>query len=159
LVASGCRASDDPASAIQRLALDTLFNGREHARQLVIWSSDSAGPVLETILAQQHLNYTRIDVKRLAPALPAIAVDEQALIDLFREHPDGWAEFFRRYPQSSGLVELAPVRFSSGNRVAEVFVGRSCGPHCQNAWRIVTRRDASGSWKISELQWIRVPET
>ena len=159
IVSIACHASGDATDAIQRIALDTLFNGREHARELVIWSSDSPGPALENILSQQQLKHARIDIQQLKPTIPATVVDEQALTDLFREHPDGWAEFFRLHPRSSGLVELSTVRFSSGNRVAETIVGRSCGPHCQNAWQIVTKRDASGAWKVADVQWIRVPET
>jgi hypothetical protein len=78
---------------------------------------------------------------------------------LFRENPDAWAEFFRQFPRSSGLVELSEVRFSSGNTVAETFVGRSCGTHCGNAWRILARRDAAGRWTVATVQWVRVPET
>ena len=158
LVLLGCHSTDDATYSVQRLALDTLFSGREHAQELVIWSSDSAGPALENILSQHRLDHARIDIKRLAPRIPAIVVDEQTLTDLFREHPDGWAEFFRLHPRSSGLVELSAVRFSSGNRVAESFVGRSCGEHCRNAWRVVAKRDASGTWKVIDLQWVRVPE-
>jgi hypothetical protein len=159
MTAIACHPTDDTTYVVQRLALDTLFNGREHARQLVIWSSDSPGPALELILSQQALEHARIDIQRLEPTLPATAIDEQMLADLFREHPDGWAEFFRRYSQSSGLVELSPVRLSSGNRLAELFVGRSCGEHCRNAWRIVAKRTASGAWRVAELQWIGVPLT
>jgi hypothetical protein len=159
IVAIACQASDPPTYTVQRLALDTLFNGREHARELVIWSSDSAGPALENILSQHHLDHARVDVERLEPTLPTITVDEQTLTDLFREHPDAWAEFFRLHPRSPGLVELSAVRFSSGDSVAETFVGRTCGAHCQNAWRVVAKRDASGAWKVTDLQWIRVPQT
>ena len=159
LAAIACHSADDTTYVVQRLALDTLFNGREHARQLVLWSSESPGPTLELILSQQALEHTSIDIQRLEPTLPATAVDEQTLADLFRDHPDGWAEFFRRYSQSSGLVELSPVRLSSGNSRAELFVGRSCGEHCRNAWRIVAKRTASGAWRVAELQWIGVPLT
>ena len=155
-----CNAPDDASYAIQRLALDTLFNGREHARALVIWSSDSAGPVLESFLSKQSLRHKgSIDLTRLNPTLPTVAIDEASITRIFREHPDAWAEFFRRYPRSSGLVEISTVRFSSGNRVADLLVGRTCGPHCQNAWQIVAKRDTSDTWKVAELHWIRVPET
>ena len=159
LISIACHSTNDASSTIQRIALDTLFNGREHARQLVIWSSDSTGPALESILSQQHLEHARIDVERLQSTIPAITVDERTLTDLFRAYPDGWAEFFGRYPQSSGLVELSAVRFLSGGRAAEMFVGRSCGLHCQNAWHVVAKLDQAGSWKVAELQWIRVPQT
>src|SRR5690242_17173140 len=101
MAATACHSTDDTTYAVQRLALDALFNSREHARRLVIWSSDSAGPALELILSQQTLKHAPIDIQRLAPTLPATAVDERAVADLFREYPDGWAEFFRRYSQSS----------------------------------------------------------
>jgi hypothetical protein len=159
ITAIACHESDNAAYTVQRIALDTLFNGREHARELVIWSSDSAGPVLESILSEQHRKQTRIDIHRLDPTIPANAIDEPALTLLFRDHPDGWAEFFRLFPRSSGLVELSPVRFSSGDSVAEVFVGRSCGEHCRNAWRIVARRGPVGAWRVAELRWIAVPGT
>ena len=159
IVSIACHSSDDATYDVQRIALDTLFNGREHAHQLVIWSGDRAGPALENLLSRQHLEHTRTDIRHLDPILPATAVDEQALTDLFREHADGWAEFFRRYPKSSGLVELSTVRFSSGRRVAEFLVGRSCGLHCQNAWHVVASRSQAGLWKVAELQWIRVPQT
>ena len=154
-----CHSSNDPSYAIQRLALDTLFNGREHARELVIWSSDSAGPALEGILSKQGLKHSRIHVESLEPTIPATAIDETRLTDLFRDHPDAWAEFFRRHPHSSGLVELSPVRYSSGDSMAEVFVGRSCGEHCRNAWRVVARRDPGGAWTVVDLRWITVPGT
>ena len=138
-----CQSPGDATFAVQCLALDTLFNGREHARELAIWSSDSAGPVLEQISRQKNLTHQRTDVRRLAPTLPATAIDEATIARMFREHADGWAEFFRRFPHSSGLVELSPPHFSSGNSVGEMYVGRSCGPHCQNAWRVVARRAVS----------------
>ena len=101
------------------------------------------------------------------PLDPATQMDQaawpglkQQMGALFRTRTrDAWVEFFRLFPLSSGLIELSPVRFSSGNRVAETFVGRTCGAHCQNAWRIVAKRDRSGAWKVAELQWIRVPRT
>jgi hypothetical protein len=158
MVPTACRLTDDASYAIQRIALDTLFNGREHSRELVVWSSDSVGPALEAILPQQHLQHTRLRVDRLNATIPATAIDERTIARLFREHPDGWEEFFRRHPRSSGLVELSPVRFSSGES-AEVFVGRSCGRHCQNAWRVVLRRDPVGAWRVTRLQWVAVPGT
>ena len=152
-----CHSPDAATYDIQRLALDTLFNGRERARELVIWSSDSAGPVLERIVSKRPVEQGRIDIRRLKSTIPATVIDEAAITRVFRDHPDAWAEFFRLFPGSPGLVELSPVHFSSGNRVAETYVGRSCGEHCRNAWRIIARRDPGGTWKVAELRWIPVP--
>jgi len=158
-IATACTAGGDATRTVQRLALDTLFNGREHARELVIWSSETAGPALEQILIDHGLEQHPVDVQKLASTIPANTIDEATLTRIFRDNPDAWAEFFRRYPRSSGLVELSPVRFSSGNTVAETYVGRSCGEHCRNAWRIVARRDETGTWTVTELRWLRVPGT
>jgi hypothetical protein len=159
IVLAACRASDDESYSIQRLALDTLFNGREHPRELVIWSGDSTGPALEATLLGATSSPTRIDIERLRPTVRATTIDEKALTELFRDHADAWAEFFQRYPQSAGLVELAPVRFSSGNRVADTYIGRSCGEHCRNAWHVTARRDSAGAWKVVDLRWLKVPGT
>ena len=42
--------------------------------------------------------------------------------------------------------------------VAWFLVGRSCGEHCRNAWRVSARR-VSSRWSITELQWVRVAGT
>ena len=145
--------------AVQRVALDSLFTGREHAQRLVVWATDAAdGPALEALgpLIPRTTMRRTIDVARLAPTLPARAMTEAAVAALFRTNPDGWAAFFREYPGSSGLVELSPVWLSPGGDSATTYVGRSCGEHCRNAWRVSARR-AGSRWIIIGLEWLRVP--
>ena len=152
--------SERTAYAVQRLALDTLFNGREHATRLVLWASDAGdGPALEALgapLARPKVPRS-IDVSRLVPSLPARVVSEADLTTLFRRHPDAWAAFFREHPGAPGLVELSPVRLSPDGRVAETYVGRSCGEHCRNVWRVRVSRAADGNWRVDTLEWVRVP--
>jgi hypothetical protein len=152
-------ADEATAYAMQRLALDSLFNGREHAGRLVLWATDAGdGPVFEALgaLVPKPTTPRRIDVARLGAALPARTITEAALATLFRENPDAWAAFFRENPAAAGLIELSPVRVSPDGQSATTYVGRSCGEHCRNAWRIVARRLGSG-WTIEALSWIRVP--
>jgi hypothetical protein len=153
-------ADEGTAYAVQRLALDSLFSGREHAGRLVLWSTDAAdGPVLEALgAAVVRPKAPRVvDVTKLAPSLPARVMDEAALTALFRRYPDAWAEFFREHPGAAGLVELAPVVLSDGGRTARTYVGRSCGEHCRSAWQLTARRDANGRWRLTDLRWVRLP--
>jgi hypothetical protein len=154
------RLADEATSyAVQRLALDSLFNGRERAGRLVLWATDAGdGPVLEALdsLVPKSATPRTIDVARLGAALPARVMTEQVIAELFRTYPDAWAAFFRDNPAAAGLVELSPVRLSSDGRSATTYVGRSCGEHCRSAWRIVADRDR-GRWTIADLRWVRVP--
>ena len=158
--AAATRFADEATSyAVQRLALDSLFSGRERARRIVLWATDAGdGPVFEALdsLIPKPPAPRAIDVARLGASLPARTMTEAALSALFRQNPDAWAAFFRENPAAAGLVELSPVRVSPDGRSATTYVGRSCGEHCRNAWRVVASR-ASGRWTIVELQWVRVP--
>jgi hypothetical protein len=145
--------------AVQRLALDSLFNGRERARRLVLWASDAGdGPVLEALgsLVAKPPEPRTIDVARLAASLPARVMTEIQLGEHFRRNPDAWAAFFRDNPAAAGVVELSAVRLSADGDSATTYVGRSCGEHCRHAWRIVARRDGE-RWRIVDLEWVRVP--
>jgi hypothetical protein len=121
-VAAAPFADEATSYEIQRLAVDSLFNGRE----------------------------------RLGASLPARVMSEIDLAELFRQNPDAWVAFFRENVGAAGLVELSPVHLSPDGRRATTYVGRSCGEHCRNAWRIEATR-AAGRWTIAELQWVRVP--
>ena len=167
LFVTGCRLSTDgraadeaTAYAVQRVALDTLFNGREQATRLVIWATDAGdGPALEPVgaLLVRPAVPRPIDVARLRASLPARVVNETELSELFRRNPDAWAAFFRDHPGAAGLVELAPVTLSPNGAVAETYVGRSCGEHCRNVWWLRARRMTSDGWRVDTLGWVRVP--
>ena len=154
------READETTSYdVQRVALGALFNGRERAQRLVLWESDAEdGPALEALRSTLPRARTshRIDLARLAPSLPARTLTEAAVADLFRKNPDGWAAFFRENPGSSGLVELSPVWLSGDGDSATTHIGRSCGEHCRNAWRVSARRMGS-RWTVTDVQWVRVP--
>ena len=157
--ASRVRREADAATSydVQRVALDSLFNGRERAQRLVLWESDAAdGPALEVVRSTipRARKSRTIDVARLAPSLPARTLAEAAVADLFRKNPDGWAAFFRENPGSSGLIELSPVWLLLDGNSATTYVGRSCGEHCRNVWRVSVRR-MSARWTITEVQWLR----
>lgn len=156
------RLPDDATTyAVQRLALDSLFTSREHHTRLVLWATDAAnGPVLDALgalVVRPDVPHD-IDVRRLAPTLPAQVMHEYELDTLFRRKPDAWAEFFRENPGAAGLVELSPVQLSNDGTVAETIIGRSCGEHCRNAWRLRARRTRGDAWQLETLEWLPVPD-
>ena len=159
---SGDRTADaTTAYAVQRLALDTLFNGAEHHERLVLWATDGGdGPALEALGDEIVRPDTPsvIDVGALAPTLPARVMTEAELSVLFRNNPDAWAAFFREHPGAAGLVELSAVRLSADGARAATYVGRSCGEHCGNVWRFVAQRRPDGVWRVDTLRWVQPPD-
>ncbi|HUQ80794.1 MAG TPA: hypothetical protein VM076_06645 [Gemmatimonadaceae bacterium] len=155
----GHAADATTAYAVQRLALDTLFNGAEHHERLVLWSTDAGdGPVLAALgpAVVRPGNPRVIDISKLTPSLPARVMTEGELGTLFRNNPDAWAAFFRENPGAAGLVEVSGVQLSADNERAVTYVGRSCGEHCRNVWRLVARRRPDGGWAVDTLRWIPV---
>ena len=157
--ANSTPAPDDATTyAVQRLALDSLFTSREHHARIVVWATDAGdGPVLEALgaIVVRPAHARVIDLAQLAPVLPVRLMNERELATLFRENPDAWAAFFRENPEAAGLVELSPVRLSRDGQVAETIIGRSCGEHCRNAWRLRERR-VNSAWQIASLQWLPI---
>ncbi len=138
LLLTACAPSRPLSDAqVQGLAVGELFVAREHARQLVVWSdARERGPTFETIDAAD----ARADLRALGAAVtvPVRPVDAAALGRLFQAHPDGWAAFYAAYPGAPGLIELARPAWR-GDSLATVVVGRACGEHCFNAWRVTLR--------------------
>jgi hypothetical protein len=148
-------------AAVQAAALRAIFveRGESNAR-LVVWDDGAhAGPVLAAL--GEPL------VAPLAPALFAegavgVSVERvrrRTLDSLFDAHPDGWAAFFRAHRGAYGVVEVATPRYAGDRRTATVVVGRSCGEHCRQAWRVHLRRDDVGAWRQTAVDFLRVPAT
>ncbi len=159
--------------AAQGAAIRHLFFERERAARVVLWADPAEpGPAFEAL---GRAPAPPADSAALARgvAAPVTLVRGADLRRLFRDHPDGWAAFYRRYPGAPGLVEVGPVLRAADGRTAEVVVGRACGEHCVNAWRVELRRaegrgakgedaaehDAAGrggAWRATRVTPLRV---
>jgi hypothetical protein len=63
--------------------------------------------------------------------MPYELVPKAALEKLFQKNDsDGWADFHKIYPQSSGWIELSAVGFDPKRKTAAVYVSHNCGPLC-----------------------------
>jgi len=74
--------------------------------------------------------------------------------------PDGtvenfWARFYKKYPNSPGLVFFSKVGFNDRHDQAFVYVGRSCGGLC-GAGEYVLLNKVSGEWVVRAEQnlWV-----
>jgi hypothetical protein len=116
------------------VALRHLFFVRERAGRLAVWDDRrEAGPVFEALGRAPGPPVDAAAVGRVVGA-PVTLLGTGDLERLFRDHPDGWAAFYRAYPRAPGLVEVGPVEREAGKTV--VVVGRACGEQCRNAWRV-----------------------
>lgn len=66
-----------------------------------------------------------------------------------------WESFYRKYPNSSGLVFFSKVGFNDRHDQAFVYVGRSCGGLC-GAGDYVLLKKVNGQWAVSQEQnlWV-----
>jgi hypothetical protein len=148
------RARAESGTAVQSAVVSLLFLEREHARSIELWAdSTHAGPVFSVLGVGPSVPDALRVPMRTGATVHRITADTMARI--FRESPDGWEAFFRRYPASSGLVEISPVAFR-GDSMATVTVGRSCGEHCAIAWRLTVARGADGTWPIRKIEYLPV---
>jgi hypothetical protein len=130
-----------------------VFVSRARTRAQLWADTTRAGPVFSVLGIRPSVLASLRVPARTGATLHRITSDTMATI--FRDNPDGWEAFFRRYPASSGLVEVSPVTFD-GDSLATVTVGRSCGEHCAVAWRLVVARGADGTLPIRTIEYLPI---
>jgi hypothetical protein len=158
VVAAGCGGGDaDGDARVRGAALRHLFRERERAGQLVVWAdAREPGPVFSALGWRPDLSVGRADADlATTPELPVVGVTAADMARLFRDHPDGWTAFYRRYAGAPGLVEVGLVERSRAG--ASVVVGRACGEHCLHAWRVSLSSGTGGTWRVTRVVPLRVP--
>lgn len=94
--------------------------------------------------------------------VPHVLLADPVRETLFRgDQPEqGWQLFFRKYPQSAGLVRLSRVGFNAARSEALVYLEFQCGAECGSGRLVQLARDPAGNWRIvsGELLWIAAPE-
>ncbi len=73
----------------------------------------------------------------------------------FRAHPSGWDAWFAAHPANAGLIEVAEPRVHRND--ATVVVGRACGEHCRNAWRVTLKR-IRHEWVVQTIDVLPIPK-
>lgn len=149
---------------MQRAALVTLFAERERAGQLLLWrdprpdalrDAPTLGLLAGAGAADAPLALAEPDVAALALPLPARTIAPAEVAAHFRVHPDGWEAWFRRFAGSGGVVELTVPRAVAAD-TALVVVGRACGEHCRQAWRVTVAREGR-AWRTASVEPLALP--
>lgn len=69
----------------------------------------------------------------------------------FRNGVSGWKDFYREYPDSSGLITFSNVGFNAEAGQALVYVERTCGPRCGGG-RLVLLRLSDERWIVEAVR-------
>ncbi len=155
--------SDRDRVSVQRAALLTLFVEREHAKRLVFWADSGHESPTVDLLRESGVSLVSDlpDTAALALPMPVHVETLATLEQHFRDIPDGWEAWFRRFPASSGIVVLTrPVflaKSSDGMERAAVVVARTCGEHCHSAWRVTLQRGPDGAWQTVTVVPLTLP--
>ncbi len=64
--------------------------------------------------------------------VPYVVVPRKDIMAFFRKTGGNWPEFYRRYPDSGGYIEMSAVGFDRSKTRAMVYVAHSCGGLCGN---------------------------
>ena len=77
-----------------------------------------------------------------------------------RDLPDSnfenfWDQFYRRYPNSSGILFFSKVGFNDRHDQAFLYAGRSCGGLCGGGEYVLLNK-VNGEWVISKEQGLWV---
>jgi hypothetical protein len=66
-----------------------------------------------------------------------------------------WGEFYKKFPDSSGIVSFSNVGFNDQHDQAFVYAARSCGGLCGEGDFVLLKR-VNGEWKIvdDECLWV-----
>lgn len=77
------------------------------------------------------------------------------LTEIFRKGPDGWSDFYSRYPDARGSLRLSPVVWSSTGNTALLYFEWSCGGLCGGAALLLVER-TWGKWRITRSRtfWV-----
>lgn len=145
-------------AAIAGAALTTLFLEREHAGELILWD----GTLREAPALSELALGDSLDVLRVVPVTLPVPVHTIGLDSLeahFRAHAEAWGAWYAAHPRSGGIVAVtAPLRAVNDAGRASVLVGRLCGDHCRQVWRVVARRDGE-TWRTDSVSAVRVPKS
>ncbi|HKE59326.1 MAG TPA: hypothetical protein VKB46_21605 [Pyrinomonadaceae bacterium] len=95
--------------------------------------------------------------RQLTLPVKYVIVGSKELDQVFRKQGivSGWNAFYRRYPQSSGTIDMSNVGFNAELDQALVYTGRMCGGLCGAGHFVLLSKDERG-WKVAAkvMTWI-----
>ncbi len=150
-------------AAIQHAALTTVFIEREDAKQLVLLvQAGLDDPTLARQGPQPELSALPIvtpDTAALALGIPVTILTQADVEAHFKANADAWPAWYARYPGAPGLATITNVHVETQSpNAAWLIISRSCGEHCQAAWRVTVERGAKGGWHTVNAIALAMPK-
>jgi hypothetical protein len=160
---------------VQSIVLDSLFT-RDTTRQIVVGDSTVSGGShyvdedyrsalvgLGQLPAGVQADFESVRAMRravdsLSTRVPVRRLDHSARAAL-KANGDSprsyWQAFYRRFPGSSGYIELSRVGFSRDGNTAMILIEYGCGALCGGTiYAVLERR--SGKWHITRTAQPRI---
>ena len=173
--------SDEEANEIYRLLVHREFS-RNGEIQLVLIQAETTGcPMYEDESVKEKFGVTEEFHQIMSKSMPeaeAQTLDNYLLMNQTRQElkvwnlgvnyvivrnsdlPDSkfenfWDQFYRAYPNSSGLIFFSQVGFNNRQDQAFLYMGRSCGGLC-GVGEYVLLNKVNGEWVVSKEQelWV-----
>jgi hypothetical protein len=121
-------------------------------------SSSKQAPVRETVEAFEQRTKASCQLKpSLDASLTYTLVSADDFSNLFKKGVggDGWAKFYKKYPNSSGYWEFSAVGYDKISAEALVYVGHHCGWLCGTGHLVLLAKE-NGSWVVKNrvMLWI-----
>lgn len=109
-------------------------------------------PVLESFKAE---NASARSVRAGFPlGVPYAVVPLADIKSAFRDVPNdpmfGWGGFYKRYPESGGIMTVSAVGFDRAKQRAMVYMAHSCGSLCGGGRHHLLEK-AAGSWREAKV--------
>lgn len=121
-------------------------------------SAKLIGPAVEDHV---RVNKTKWQLqKKLKLEIPYNLISSEKVFSIINPMTDkeDWKEFYKRYPNSKGFIDLSAVGFNADKSVAVVSLGRWCGGLCgEGGYYVLQKKDGKWiqmEWTGSRCSWI-----
>lgn len=84
-----------------------------------------------------------------------VLIRKDEMEQIFKKGPQGWDEFYKRYPDSGGYIGFSRVGFNPDINQALVYVENGCGGLCGTGHYVLLSKN-EGVWKVvnRHMSWI-----
>jgi hypothetical protein len=109
--------------------------------------SDDLKPMLADLLTRNTTPHSLR--KQFKSSRRYVLLNAEALSGLFREKGyEGWGDFYRKYPNSSGYITFSRVGFNENGTRAIIYRETGCGALCGYGGYILLNKE-NGDWKVA----------
>ena len=150
-----------PVSRYSRIAVveSTEVFKRENSKALIeslikVQQVDSTAA--RDLAARSYEPHSLKRIAGLRLRMPVLLLGHSSLDSLPRPDPDKyWTEFYRRFPNTNGLISLSPIGYSASGNLGVLMVDVGCGGLCGNGYIVVVKRERD-KWHIAHIEntWV-----